>query len=101
MVILSFYVVHSNLNRLIISILLYILSINLLNINYKLGILYFLMGIMAAFTEHIFITYINLSWDYRSPNFYSIPFWLIPFWGIAIIIIIETSTLLKGLVDNL
>jgi len=98
MVLLIFYVVHSNLNRFILMILLYIFSIILFNINLKLGCLYFLIGIGAAFTEHVFIKYFNLSWDYRKPNFFTIPFWLIPLWGIAIIIIVETTTLCKNVI---
>lgn len=90
MVLLLFYNVHSNLNRFIISVLLYIFSIILFNINSKLGCLYFLIGIGAVFTEYIFIKYIHLSWDYRNPNFFTIPFWLIPLWAIAIILIIKT-----------
>ena len=101
MVLLLFHVVHSNLIRFIILVLLYIFSIILFNINYKLGCLYFLIGILAAFTEHIFIKYINLSWDYRNPNFFTIPFWLIPLWGIAIIIIIETTWIIIIIIQKL
>ena len=91
MVMLSFYSIHSNLIRFIVLLLLYIFSVVLFNINYKLGFLYFLTGIGAALTEHIFITYFHLSWDYRKPNLLSIPFWLIPLWGLAIIIVTEMS----------
>jgi len=98
MVMLSFYIIHSNLMRFIVLLLLYIFSVILFNINYKLGFLYFLTGIGAALTEHIFIKYIHSSWDYRNPNLLTIPFWLIPLWGIAIIIIVETTTLCKNVI---
>ena len=91
MVMLSFYIIHSNLMRFIVLFLLYIFSVILFNINYKLGFLYFLTGIGAALTEHIFIKYIHSSWDYRNPNLLTIPFWLIPLWGLAIIIVTELS----------
>jgi hypothetical protein len=91
MVMLSFYIIHSNLMRFIVLLLLYIFSVILFNINYKLGFLYFLTGIGAALTEHIFIKYIHSSWDYRNPNLLTIPFWLIPEWGLAIIIVTELS----------
>jgi hypothetical protein len=98
-VLLLFYVIHSNLNRFIISILLYIFSIIIFNIDYKLGCLYFLVGIGAALTEHVFIKYITLSWDYRKPNFLTIPFWLMPLWGIAIILIMEIDAIFKTIVN--
>ena len=87
------YNVHSNLNRFLTLILFYIFTTRLFNINFNLGFLYFLIGIAAAFTEHIFIKYINESWDYRNPNFFTIPLWLIPLWGIAILLIIETVSI--------
>jgi hypothetical protein len=88
-----FYVVQSNVNRFILSTLLYIFSIFIFDIDYKLGCLYFLIGCGAAFTEHIFIRHISLSWDYREPNFYTIPLWLIPLWSLAIILILEMISL--------
>ena len=65
-----FYLVNSNLFRFIISLLLYLFSIVLLNINYKMAILYLITAIGAVMTEHIFIKYIKLSWDYRNPDLY-------------------------------
>lgn len=97
LVLLFFYVIHSNLYRHIISVLIYIFSIIIFNINFKLGCLYFFLAIGAVFTEHIFIKYINLSWNYRNPDFFSIPFWLIPLWGIALILIIETINVFRSI----
>tara|TARA_Y100000996_G_C22362155_1_gene577357 strand:+ start:135 stop:512 length:378 start_codon:yes stop_codon:yes gene_type:complete len=96
-IITLFYAIHSNLLRVILSILLYLISIVLFKINFVIGFLYFLMGIGAAFTEYIFIKYIKLSWDYRNPDFFSIPLWLIPLWGIAIILLIECSIIIKDI----
>lgn len=89
------YNIHSNLNRFVTLILFYLYTARLFNINSKLALLYFLIGIAAAFTEHIFIKYINESWDYRNPNFLTIPLWLIPLWGIAILLIIETVSIFR------
>ena len=69
--------------------LLYILVIISFNINYKLGLIYFLLGICCAMTEHIFIKYFDLTWNYRKIDFETIPYWLIPLWAIAIVLIIE------------
>jgi|TARA_B110000037_G_scaffold34305_1_gene41603 hypothetical protein len=57
------------------------------------------VGIGAALTEHVFIKYITLSWDYRKPNFLTIPFWLMPLWGIAIILIMEIDAIFKTIVN--
>ena len=89
------YNIYSNLNRFVTLILFYLYTAQLFNINSKLALLYFLIGIGAAFTEHIFIKYINESWDYRNPNFFTIPLWLIPLWGIAILLIIETVSIFR------
>mgnify|MGYP001177884957 FL=1 len=94
-----FYIIHSNLLRLTVSILLCLFINILFNINLLAGFLYFLMGIGAAFTEYIFIKYIKLSWDYRKPDIFLIPLWLIPLWGVAIILIIEGSTIVKDVTD--
>ena len=96
LVLIFFYFIQSNLNRLIGTILLFLFSNFLFKINYKLGCFYFLLGIVAAFTEFLFINYINLSWNYRNPDVFSIPFWLIPLWGIAIIFISEINIILKN-----
>ena len=96
---LLFYIVHSNLLRVITCIFLYLITICLFNIDLFAGFLYFLMGVGAVFTEHIFIKYIKLSWDYRKPDIFSIPLWLIPLWGVAIILIIEGSTIVKNFTD--
>ena len=96
-----FYIIHSNLLRVTVSILLYLFSIILFNIDLLAGVLYFFMCIGAAFTEYIFIKYIKLSWDYRKPDIFSIPLWLIPLWGVAIILIIEGSMVVKNITDLL
>ena len=96
-----FYIIHSNLLRVTVSILLYLFSIILFKIDLLAGFLYFFMGIGAAFTEYIFIKYIKLSWDYRKPDIFSIPLWLIPLWGVAIILIIEGSMVVKNITDLL
>lgn len=94
-VLLLFYFIHSNLYRFILLLLLYIFSVFIFNINFIFGCFYFLLAIGASITEHIFIKYITLSWDYRNPNLFTIPYWLIPLWGIAVILILETSSIFK------
>jgi len=91
--ILLFYFIHSNLYRFIL--LLYIFSVFIFNINFIFGCFYFLLAIDASITEHIFIKYITLYWDYRNPNLFTIPLWLIPLWVISIILILETISIFK------
>jgi hypothetical protein len=86
-----FYSIKSNFNRFILTLLLYIFTVYTLNINYKYGIYYLIIALCCVFTEHIFIKYIKLSWDYRNPDILSVPYWLIPLWGIAIVFIIKLS----------
>lgn len=98
MTLISYYTIHSNLKRFILSVLLFIFSIIICEINFKLGILLFLIGIACALTEYIFIKYMRLYWDYRQPDFLKIPFWLIPLWGIAIILIIQVTNIFKMII---
>jgi len=94
-VLLLFYFIHSNSYRFILSLLLYIFSVFIFNINLIFGCFYFLLAISACITEHIFIKYITLYWDYRNPNLFTIPLWLIPLWVISIILILETISIFK------
>lgn len=96
-VLLLFYFIHSNLYRSILSLLLYIFSVFIFNINFIFGCFYFLLAIGACITEHLFIRYITLSWDYRNPNLLTIPTWLIPLWALAIILILETNSIFKSI----
>ena len=89
-IIITYYVHISNMYRYVITSLIYICSIYIFNINYKLGFIYILIAILISFTEYIFIKYIKESWDYRNPNLGKIPIWLFPLCGVAIVAITQT-----------
>jgi|MDTC01.3.fsa_nt_gb hypothetical protein len=90
-----FHILQSNISRFFATFLLYIFSIYLFHINFKLACVYILLGIGASLTEHIFIKYINSSWKYQNPNLFTIPIWLILLWSLAILLITETIKLVK------
>lgn len=89
-IMVTYYIYISNMYRFVITLLIYIYSIYIFNINYKLGFVYILIAILMCFTEYIFIKYINKYWDYRNPNLGELLIWLFPLWGIAIIGITKT-----------
>lgn len=95
-----FYKIRDNSRRLFYLTLLYILVVISFNINYKLGLIYFLLGICCAVTEHIFIKYFDLTWNYRKTDLETIPFWLISLWSIAIIMITESSNNIISLISS-
>ena len=87
LILILFYKVKSNEQRFFFSLLLYVLALAAFHINYKTGIFYFLMGIFAALTEHVFINFMHLSWEYKKPDFLLLPCWLVPLWALAILMI--------------
>ena len=93
-----YYHVTSNLNRFFIISFLYIISLLVFKINYKLGLFYFILAIGAALTEHIFIKYLKYTWDYRKPDVLLIPYWLIPLWALAIIVITQLSKIFNSII---
>ena len=94
--ILYFGVVDKKL-RFMFTFLIYILGVLMFRISLKSSILYLLIGVAAVITEHIFIKYFVNTWDYRKPDILEVPYWLFPLWGIAVIIIVQLSTMIKNL----
>ena len=92
---LLFFSVKDNLGRFVAASIFYMGLVNNFNLGYDLGVLYFLVGVAAALTEHVFINYINSTWDYRNPDIISLPYWLFPLWGIAVILITQICDILK------
>lgn len=90
LVLVLFYKVKSNEQRFFLSMLLYVLALSVFHINFKTGIFYFFMAIFAALTEHVFINFMHLSWEYKKPDFLLLPCWLVPLWALAILMISRT-----------
>ena len=81
----------SNKIRFIWSLLLYVFGVILLRVNYKSAVSYFALAVCATITEHIFIKYMDSTWDYRKPDRYLVPYWLVPLWALAILIIVHST----------
>lgn len=87
LILLIFYKINDSKKRFIYGILIYFFGICLFKINMKNMILYFIIGILAVFTEIIFITCFDDTWNYRKPDLYEIPYWLIPLWSQCVLLI--------------
>ena len=92
---LIFFNIESNINRLVSLLLLYIVSIIMFKIKYIIGIVSFFVAILCTATDHIIIKYSKFSWYYIKPDLFTIPLWLVPVWGLAIILSVETTRILK------
>jgi len=90
-----FYFINDKYYRLIYTIILYILCINIFNINYKLSMVYVIIALCCVITESIYINFINETWKYNNPDIISIPLWLIFIWSIAILLIIEIINIIN------
>tara|TARA_B100001094_G_scaffold332014_1_gene402370 strand:+ start:319 stop:663 length:345 start_codon:yes stop_codon:yes gene_type:complete len=97
---LLFFSVKGNLGRFVAACIFYTGLVSKFNLGYDLGVLYFLVGVAAALTEHVFINYISSSWDYRKPDIISLPYWLFPLWGIAVILITQICDIFKKTVNS-
>jgi len=86
-ILLMFYKVTNSKKRFIYGMIIYIFGIYLFNRSVNNMILYFIIGILAAVTEIIFITQFNETWDYRKYDLYKIPYWLIPLWAQCVLLI--------------
>jgi hypothetical protein len=90
-----FYFINDKYYRLMYTIIIYILCINIFNINYKLYIVYVIIALCCVITESIYINFINETWKYNNPDIISIPLWLIFIWSIAILLIIEIINIIN------
>ena len=90
-----FYFINDKYYRLIYTIILYILCINIFNINYKLSMVYVIIALCCVITESIYINFINETWKYNNPDIISIPLWLIFIWSIAILLIIKIINIIN------
>ena len=89
LLLIIFYFVNDKYYRLIYTIIIYMLCINIFNINYKLSIVYVIIAVCCVITESIYINFISETWKYNNPDIISIPLWLIFIWSIAILLIIN------------
>lgn len=94
-----FYFINDKYYRLIYTIIIYMLCINIFNINYKLSIVYVIIALCCVITESIYINFISETWKYNNPDIISIPLWLIFIWSIAILLIIKIIDIIDKIIN--
>ncbi len=81
----------SSITRFMLLSVLYFIAISAFNISYNRALLLVFISVAASIVEHIYIQYIESTWDYRKPDVGNVPYWLVPLWSIAIVVITELS----------
>ena len=84
-----YYYIESTFWRFLATKVLFGISVIMFHIPFNYALFILLLGLCASITEHIFIKYMNGTWDYRMPDILDIPYWLAPLWAITIVIITE------------
>jgi hypothetical protein len=95
-----YYYIDSSVWRFILTMVLFSISLIIFHIPFNYALFILILGLCAAITEHIFIKYMNVTWDYRMPDIIDIPYWLVPLWAITIVIISEVCFRFRTLFTN-
>jgi hypothetical protein len=92
-----FYNVKDDINRFIILSTIYLLCINIFNVDPKLGLLFLVIATFCGLSELIYSRFIEFRWHYNNnkKQIQRMPYWLIPLWSIAILFIVEIVNIYK------
>jgi len=95
LLILIFNKFNKNNQRCILTFIVFLLSLYLFKVPIIQSVLYFILGCIVVFSEHIYIKYMKKSWKYNNPDILQVPLWLIPLWCTCVIIIIQCSKIIS------
>ncbi len=94
LVLLIFIKEKENMNRFLLSLVLYLLFSLYIGLDIQSIIIYLVLSVICVLTESFFVNFLDNTWEYKKPDVIGIPYWLVPLWGIAILLIVQFKKLL-------